>query len=136
MMTLFWFLTSPIFWFIAGFVACIAAARYNESDDLFWKLFISFVGAFTAGTVVRTALENDQEQKIVVVESAPTQVLESMPGVAAFRLADISLSATRGEKSPKPVSKDSSLNENDSLLSEVLSSARGQPQMCMYFDDS
>ena len=125
-----------LFWFLAGLALCIGISRYNEDDALFWKLFISFVGAFVAATVVKTSMENDQEQKIVVVDSAPTQVLESMPGVAAFRLADISLSATRGEKSPKPVGKDSARNENDSLLSEVLSSARGQPQMCMYFDDS
>ena len=115
---------------------CIGISRYNEDDALFWKLFISFIGAFVAGTIVKNSMENDQEQKTVVVESAPTQVLESMPGTAAFRLADISLSATRGEKSPKPVGKDSARNENDSLLSKVLSSARGQPQMCMYFDDS
>lgn len=126
-----------LFWlFVVITIVSIAAARYYEQEKLFWILWTSFTGAFAAGAIVRTAMENDQEQKIVVVESAPTQVLESMPGTAAFRLADISLSATRGEKSPKPVSKDSTLNENDSLLSEVLSSARGQPQMCMYFDDS
>ena len=125
-----------LFWFLAGLALCIGISRYNEDDNLFWKLFISFIGAFVAGTIVKNSMENDQEQKIVVVESAPTQVLESMPGTAAFRLADISLSATRGEKSPKPVGKDSARNENDSLLSKVLSSARGQAQMCMYFDDS
>ena len=129
MMTLFWLFTGIT-------LASIATARYYEKEQLFWILWCSFTGAFGAGIAVRTVIENDQEQKIVVVESAPTQVLESMPGTAAFRLADISLSATRGEKSPKPVSKDSARNENDSLLSEVLSSARGQPQMCMYFDDS
>lgn len=126
-----------LFWlFVVITIASIATARYYEQERLFWILWTSFIGAFAAGAIVRTAMENDQEQKIVVVESAPTQVLESMPGTAAFRLADISLSATRGEKSPKPVGKDSARNENDSLLSKVLSSARGQPQMCMYFDDS
>lgn len=117
-------------------VLSIAIARYYEKESLFWIFWTSFVGAFIAANVVKYALESNKE-KITVVESAPTQVLKSTSGIAVFRLADVSLSATRGEKSPKPVSKDfTAINKHDSLLSEVFVSARGQPQTCMYYDDS
>lgn len=124
-----------LFWFLTGLALIIGISRYNEDDNLFWKLFIAFVGSFAAATTVKYVVENKKQDKIVVVESAPTQVLESTPGTAAFRLADVSLSVTKGV-SPKPVSKDSTLNENDSVLSKVFGSARGQPQLCMYYDDS
>ena len=128
-----------LFWFLAGLATCIGIARYNEDDSLFWKLFISFVGAFTAATVVRTQLENENQEKVVKVEKAtvPTQVLQSTPSIINFySLADVSQAATKREKSPKPVSKDSLINKNDSSLSKVFGSIRGQPQMFAFFDTS
>ena len=129
-----------LFWFLAGLATCIAIARYNEDDNLFWKLFISFIGAFTAATVVRTQLENENQEKIVKVEKAtvnPTQVLRStLNSINFYSLASVSQAATKREKSPKPVSKDSLINKNDSSLSKVFGSIRGQPQMFAYFDTS
>jgi len=129
-----------LFWFLAGLATCIGIARYNEDDSLFWKLFISFVGAFTAATIVRTQLESENQEKVVKVEKAtvnPTQVLQSTPSIINFySLADVSNAATKREKSPKPVSKDSLINKNDSSLSKVFGSIRGQPQMFAYFDTS
>ena len=128
-----------LFWFLAGLGVCIGIARYNEDDSLFWKLFISFIGAFTAATVVTTQLESENQEKVVKVEKAtvPTQVLQSTPSTINFySLADVSQAATKREKSPKPVSKDSLINKNDSSLSKVFGSIRGQPQMFAYFDTS
>ena len=129
-----------LFWFLAGFAVCLGVARYNEDDSLFWKLFISFVGAFTAATVVKTQLENENREKVVKIEkvtTSPTQVLQSTPSTINFySLADVSQAATKREKSPKPVSKDSLINKNDSSLSKVFGSIRGQPQMFAYFDTS
>ena len=129
-----------LFWFLAGFAVCLGVARYNEDDSLFWKLFISFVGAFTAATVVKTQLENENREKVVKIEkvtTSPTQVLQSTPSTINFySLADVSQAATKREKSPKPVSKDSLINQNDSSLSKVFGSIRGQPQMFEYFDTS
>ena len=128
-----------LFWFLAGLGVCIGIARYNEDDSLFWKLFISFIGAFTAATVVKTQLESENQEKVVKVEKAtvPTQVLQSTPSIINFySLADVSQAATKREKSPKPVSKDSLINDNDSSLSKVFGSIRGQPQMFAYFDTS
>lgn len=128
-----------LFWFLAGLATCIGIARYNEDDSLFWKLFISFLGAFTAATVVRTQLESENQEKVVKVEKAavPTQVLQSTPSIINFySLADVSQAVTKREKSPKPVSKDSLINNNDSSLSKVFGSIRGQPQMFAFFDTS
>lgn len=128
-----------LFWFFAGLATCIGISRYNEDDSLFWKLFISFVGAFTAATVVKTQLENENQEKIVKIEKAivsPTQAQQSAPCINFYTLADVSLAATKREKSTKPVSKDSLINKNDSSLSKVFGSIRGQPQMFAYFDTS
>lgn len=130
-----------LFWFLAGLAVCIGISRYNEDDALFWKLFISFVGAFTAATVVKTTMENENQEKVVVIEDAPmspTQVPQSTPCINLYdyTLADVSRAATKREKSPKPVSKDSIVNFNDSSLSKVFGKIRGQPQLFAYFNTS
>lgn len=127
---------ATLLWFLAGMAVIIGISRYNQDDNLFWKLFIAYVGSFTAGTVVKTYIENDSKQnKVVMIEKAPTQVLQST-SCAPYSLADVSLAATKREKSPKPVSKDSLIDHNDSVLSEVHAHTRGPTQFCMYFDDS
>lgn len=125
-----------LFWFLAGLATCIGVARYNEDDAPFWKLFISLVGAFTAATVVYMTMDRKQEQgKVVMVGDMPTQVLQSAPCMFCT-LADVSLAATKREKSPKPVSKANIINLNNVTLSEVHPSIRGRPQFYMYFSDS
>lgn len=124
-----------LFLFLAGLATCIGVARYNRDDSLFWKLFISFTGAFVAGSIVSANLDSEKKQdKVVMIDSMPTQVLEGTP-LMYCALADVALSATLREKSPKPVSKDNYCNLNNDVLSEVHTSARGQPTWRMYFDD-
>lgn len=126
---------ATLFWFLAGLGICIGISRYNEDDSLFWKLFISFVGAFVAATVVKTTMENENKEKVIMIDEAPTQVLQSAP-CSFYTLAEVSTAATKREKSPKPVSKDSLINNDDSLLSKVHVLARGQPFWIGYFDTS
>ena len=76
-----------------------------------------------------------KSDKVVMIEKSPMQVQESMPLLCGV-LADISLSATMREKSPKPASKDMLFNLDNNVLSEVHRKARGQPQWYMYFSDS
>lgn len=127
-----------LFWFLAGLATCIGVARYNEDDSLFWKLFISFVGAFTVATYVSSQMDKEEQGKVVMIDNMPTQVLESTSCCPLYStLAGVSLSATKREKSTKPVSKDYVINSEDSVLSKVVhTSARGQPQFYMYFSDS
>ena len=109
-----------------GVITCIA--RYNESDNLFWKLAIAYLGSFAAAKVVTTVIDSNEQNKNIVINSAPTQVQQSIPCID-YTLTAMSLAATRREKSPKPVSKDSTIKYNDSILSKVHVSARGQPQV-------
>ena len=135
-------MTFIAFLVLTGVITLIA--RYNESDNLFWKLFISLAGAYGAATVVTHVIDNKKENKVVVISDNPTQVHKSA-NYAPFAMCSTSLDATRREKSPKPVSKDSAIKSNDSVLSEVFVSARGQPQTSsvrrilhelVYFDTS
>jgi len=120
---------------LIGTLLCISVSRYNEDDALFWKLWISFIGAFAAGSIVKTTIESPKQDNVVMIEKAPTQVLQSM-SCNVYTLAVISLAATLREKSPKPVSKDSLLSQDNNILSDVFGHARGQPHFCMYYDDS
>ena len=130
--------------FLAMTAVITAIARYNESDSLFWKLFISLAGAYGAATVVTNVINSDEKDKVVMISDNPTQVHKSV-SYAPFVMCSTSLAATRREKSPKPVGKDTVIKNNDSILSEVFVSARGQPQISsvrrmlhelVYFDTS
>ena len=112
----------------AGMGLITAIARYNESDNLFWKFTVSFLGAIIAAKVAVTVIENKEQNKAVVTSAVPTQAHESVSCIPCT-LAGTSLVATRREKSPKPVSKGFYTSTNDSILSKVLVSARGQPQV-------
>lgn len=111
----------------AGLALITCIARYNENDNLFWKLAIAYLGSFAAAKVVTYVIDSNEQNKNIVINGAPTQVQQSIPCI--YTLAEMSLAATRREKSPKPVSKDSAIKSNDSVLSKVHVSARGQPQV-------
>ena len=121
--------------FISIIGVITAIARYNESEKLFWSLLVSFVGAYAAVNVAVNMLNDKKEDKVVMIEKAPMQVLESVPLLTGV-LADTSLLVTMREKSPKPASKDMLFNLSNNVLSEVHRKARGQPQWYMYFSDS
>lgn len=126
-----------LFFILAGLTLSILVARYNEDDSLFWKLATSLIGAYAAGIVVSSTMKNDEQkkEKVVMIDSIPTQVLSGVPTLNSL-VTIMSLSAPNREKSPKPVSKDKYCLDCNYLLSEVHSSARGQPQFYMYFSDS
>ena len=111
-------------------------ARHEEDDKLFWKLFVSFIGAYAAVAIAMNVMHSDKKQdKVVMVEKSPMQVAESVPLLSAV-LADTSLTPALREKSPKPVGKELTFNRNNVILGEVHRNARGQPQWEMYFSDS
>ena len=126
-----------LFCLLAGIAVITLIARYNESESLFWKLFICYVGSWAAVNAAVEIINNDKKgDKVVMIEKAPMQVLESVPSLNAI-LADMSLAATTREKSPKPASKElCSFNQNNVISGEVHRKARGQPQWYMYFSDS
>lgn len=126
-----------LFWILAGLAASILFARFNEDDSLFWKLAISFIGAYIAANVATTAINNGKEEQknVVVIDSMPTQVLSDIPTLNSL-VTTMFTSAPVVEKSTKPAGKVSCFTYDNNLLSKVHSSARGQPQWYMYFSDS
>lgn len=124
-----------LFAFLATVAAITAIARYNESDKLFWKLLVSFVGAYAAATFVYHMTEDKKQDKVVMIENAPMQVLSDVPTFDGL-VTGMLFSASKREKSPKPAGKDSLFSQSNIILSKVHASPRGQPTWRMFFDDS
>lgn len=123
-----------LFAFLATIAVIIAIARYNESDKLLWKLVVSFIGAYVAASFVYAMTEDKKQDKVVMIENAPMQVLSDVPTLDGL-VTGMLFSASKREKSPKPASKDSLFSQNNLILSKVHASPRGQPTWRMFFDD-
>ena len=95
-----------LFWFICGILLICAISRYNESNKLFWTLMVSFVGAFTAASVI-IAMCNDEHKENVVANVSPTQLYVNTTNTNAL-LATVFYNTTKGMSydMPDAVSKD------------------------------
>lgn len=121
-----------LFWFLIGILIILCVSRYNEDESLFWKLFVSFIGAFLATAVACTYINSQKQSKVVQATSAPTQVLYSGSHVCV--LADPSVTVTNAEPTAVPVSKDMVCDYVNPALSKVGVQARDQPTIT--FDTS
>lgn len=93
-----------LFWFILGIALIFCIARYNESNKLFWSLFIAYVGAFTVATVVLST-KNREPKKVNLTQAYPTQLYASAPNL--FGLSDdVSCSTTNEQTRSDAVSQD------------------------------
>lgn len=81
-----------LFWFICGMLLICCIARYNESNKLFWTLLVSFIGAFTAASIV-IAISSDNNDKSVIANVSPTQLYISTSSADAL-LTDVSYDTT------------------------------------------
>jgi len=52
-----------LFWFFIGIVIILCIGRYNESNKLFWVLLVSFIGSFTAASIVVSVLRDNQDKE-------------------------------------------------------------------------
>lgn len=121
--------------FLVTVAAIVGIARYNENDKLFWQLLIAFGGSYAAATAVYSLMDDEKESdKVVMIEKAPTQVLSDMPTLNGL-VTGTSFSAAKRTMSAKPVSKDSLISQDTSIISKVHASPRGQPTWRMFFDD-
>lgn len=119
--------------FLLGIVIILCISRYNEDEKLFWKLLISFVGAFAAVTFVQKCIESQKQDKTEYYQSVPTQVLNNGSHSVCV-LADPFVIVTDEGKTSDPVSKEYTDTNLGLILSEVCVNTRGQP--CEYFDTS
>ena len=121
--------------FVVTVLAIIGIARYNESEKLFWQLFIAFCGSYAAATAVYNFVDDKKDDKVVVIDKVPTQVLSDVPTFNGL-VTGMSFSASKRSKSAKPVSKDSLISQtNNIIVSKVHARMRGQPTWRMFFDD-
>lgn len=115
-----------LFWFIIGVIFIALIARYNESNALFWKLFLAFLLGF-ASCKMYIHLKNEQNKENLT-QVCPTQESTELPGIAQFFLAGNSPEITVSENYA-PVSKDytPALSEMSLILSKISSKGRDQP---------
>ena len=115
-----------LFWFIIGVIAITLIASYNESDKLFWKLFLAFVLGF-ASAKMYYHLTNERNEN-TLTQVSPTQASMELSGIAQFFLAgstpEITVSASYVPVSQvfAPAGSESSL-----VLSKIAGGARDQP---------
>ena len=114
------------FWFILGTIAITLIARYNESDKLFWKLFLAFVLGFASCKMYYHLTQEQNKPNLTQV--CPTQASTELPGIAQFFLAGNSPEITFSN-SCAPVSKvyAPAQSEISLILSKVAIGARDQP---------
>ena len=97
-------------------ILCIA--RYNESNKLFWNLFIAFVGAFTIASIV-IAISNREPKKENLTQMYPTQLYVSASNVFTL-IADVSHNTTNEQKCSDTVSQDYTSDQSKiCFISEV-----------------
>lgn len=122
-----------LFWFICGILLICAISRYNESNKLFWTLMVSFVGAFTAASVI-IAMCNDEHKENVVANVSPTQLYVNTTNADTL-LATVFYNTTNDVSydTPVAVSKDYYIS-NDILLCSRVSNLNDKPpqnkQLC------
>lgn len=115
-----------LFWFIIGVIAITLIARYNESDKLFWKLFLAFVLGF-ASAKMYYHLTNERNEN-TLTQVSPTQASMELSGIAQFFLAGstpeitVSTSYVPVSQAFAPAGSESNL-----VLSKIAGGARDQP---------
>ena len=104
-----------ILWFLLGIAIILGIARYNESDSLFWKLLVSFVGAYGAAVLVSNYVQSkEKKDRIEIVCSAPMQATQAVShSTAVFPLPTLT------KPMAKPASQDKPTAIIDSTSSKV-----------------
>ena len=66
--------------FILGILCILGIARYNNSNKVFWALFVSYTLAFTVGTIAYKATEKKEQSQVMLNQAYPTQGLLATQG--------------------------------------------------------
>jgi len=78
--------------FLLGFLIIFGIARYNESNKLFWALFISYILSFAAAKVIIDAFKGEERSEPTLNQASPMQGLDATSDICLCLLADESLS--------------------------------------------
>ena len=117
-----------LLWFALGTLLAYGIARYNESNKLFWQLFLAFVLGFTATVVCNRAFHSEERSNDNLTQVCPTQVLYVVQGNAYYPTR-IDITTPLKVTGSELVSQDITpvLNEVEVASSEVFGRTRDQP---------
>lgn len=66
--------------FTLGVLFIFGIARYNSSNKVFWALLVSYMLAFTVGTIAHKAIEKKEQSQVMLNQAYPTQGLLATQG--------------------------------------------------------
>ena len=120
-------------WFLLGVALIFIIARYNESNKLFWILFLSFIMGFAGAKMLLDSTSSDEQSNGNLTQVCPTQV--PFDGIATtLFVISANLAASKVTDS-NPVSQETPEQcETDITLSKVFGKTRDQPSN--YFNTS
>lgn len=122
--------------FLVGLLAIVCIARYNEDDSLFWKLFVSYVGAFVVASVVSSTVTSSEQNKDTIIHKCPMQAPLNTSGTTCYLVTDDFELATYAQNLRQdPAGKDYICDYNDALVNKVIAKTRDQPYL-MFHDTS
>lgn len=122
--------------FLIGLFAIIGIARYNEDDNLFWKLFVSYIGAFVVASVAVNSVTSDKQSKDTIIHKCPMQAPLNTPDTLCCFVTDDFESATVTVTSQQdPAGKDYICGYSSVFTSKVVANTRDQPYT-MFYDTS
>lgn len=132
-----------LLWFLLGILAIFLISRYNESNKIFWVLFVSFIGGFTAMSMISKTTHTKDKKNVVKVNHY-TQALASESNCYVFNnlLAGSTCDNTCEANVPKLVGYNDLLSNNILYYQDVCVSKRivhilpNPPNNKMFFDTS
>ena len=73
--------------FLLGLLIIFGIARYNESNKLFWALFVSFVLSFAGTKIIVDTFSDDERSDTTLIQTPPMQGLDAASDTCLCLLA-------------------------------------------------
>lgn len=108
-----------IIWFILGLLIILAIARYNESNKLFWILFVSYVLGFAGVKMFLDVFGEKEQSEVSLNQAYPIQGLAAMDNAFVCEVVNICLPTTKTTSSPVGQASTPDYVENINTLSDV-----------------
>lgn len=131
--------------FILGLLIIFGIARYNESNKLFWTLFVAYVLGFTATKVVYSTFIEKEQSESSLNQAYPTQGLPAAQGtfvcipetVDYVALSKVTSSLVSQDSTPAYVEHSSALSNVSGVTQGLyLHALPNPPNGCITFDTS
>ena len=105
--------------FILGLLIILGIARYNESNKLFWVLFVSYVLGFAGVKVILDTFSEKKQSEVSLNQAYPIQGLATMDNAFVCEVTNICLPTTKTMSNPVGQVSTPDYVENIVTLSDV-----------------